>query len=44
MADRCMKSFHRAARELANIRLVRAKAARSRRRERVKTIMDVEVA
>jgi hypothetical protein len=44
MADLCMKSFQRAARQLANIRLVRAKTARARRRERVKTIQGVRVA
>ena len=43
-AELCMKSFQRAARQLANIRLVRAKAARTRRRERVKTIRCVKVA
>ncbi|HEV7893893.1 MAG TPA: hypothetical protein VGP08_24970 [Pyrinomonadaceae bacterium] len=44
MADLCMKSFQRAARQLANIRLVRAKTARVRRRDRAKTIRGVRVA
>ena len=44
MADLCMKSFQRAARRLANIRLVRAKTARARRRDRAKTIQGVRVA
>ena len=42
-----LKSFslrQRAARQLANIRLVRAKTARARRRERAKTIQGVRVA
>jgi len=37
------KSFQRAARQLANIRLVRAKTARARRRERMKTIKSVSI-
>jgi len=44
LIDLCMKSFQRAARQLANIRLVRAKTARTRRRERMKTIQGVRVA
>jgi hypothetical protein len=44
IVDLCMKSFQRAARQLANIRLVRAKTARTRRRERAKTIQGVRVA
>jgi hypothetical protein len=41
IVDLCMKSFQRAARQLANTRLVRAKTARARRRERAKTIQGV---
>jgi uncharacterized protein with GYD domain len=44
IADLCQKSFQRAARQLANIRLVRAKTARTRRRERAKTLNAVKVA
>ena len=44
LVDLCMKSFQRVARQLANIRLVRAKTARTRRRERAKVIMGVRVA
>lgn len=44
LVDLCMKSFQRAARQLANIRLVRAKTARMRRRERAKAIRGVKVA
>ena len=44
LVDLCMKGFQRAARQLANIRLVRAKTARTRRRERAKTIRAVKVA
>jgi hypothetical protein len=44
LVDLCMKSFQRAARQLANIRLVRAKTARARRRERAKIIRGVRVA
>ncbi len=44
LVDLCQKAFQRAARQLANIRLVRAKTARARRRERVKTIKGVRVA
>jgi hypothetical protein len=36
LADMCAKSFQRAARQLANIRLVRAKTARTRRRDRLR--------
>jgi hypothetical protein len=41
IVDMCAKSFQRAARQLANIRLVRAKTARMRRRDRMKTIRAV---
>ena len=41
LVDLCMKSFQRAARQLANIRLVRAKTARTKRRSRVKTLKPV---
>jgi hypothetical protein len=44
MVELCAKSFQRAARQSANIRLVRAKTARTRRRERVKIIRSVKVA
>jgi hypothetical protein len=44
LVDLCMKSFQRAARQLAYIRLVRAKTARTRRRERAKTLKAVKVA
>ena len=44
IVDMCMKSFQRAARQLANIRLARAKTARARRRERAKTLKAVKVA
>jgi len=44
LVELCMKSFQRAARQLANIRLVRAKTARTRRRERAKVIKGVRVA
>jgi hypothetical protein len=44
LVELCQKSFQRAARQLANIRLVRAKAARMRRRDRAKTIKGVRVA
>ena len=44
IVELCQKSFQRAARQLANIRLVRAKTARTRRRERAKTIRGVRVA
>jgi hypothetical protein len=44
IVDLCMKSFQRAARQLANIRLVRAKTARTKRRERIKAIKGVRVA
>ena len=43
--DQCAKAFQRAARQLANIRLVRAKTARMmRRRDRARTIKAVRVA
>lgn len=41
LADLCMKSFQRAARQLANIRLVRAKTARAKRRDRIKTLKPI---
>ncbi|HEV2862569.1 MAG TPA: hypothetical protein VGX48_16260 [Pyrinomonadaceae bacterium] len=44
LVELCQKAFQRAARQLANIRLVRAKTARMRRRERAKTIKGVRVA
>ena len=44
LVDLCMKSFQRAARQLANIRLVRAKTARTRRRDRARTLKPVKVA
>jgi hypothetical protein len=44
LVDLCQKAFQRAARQLANIRLVRAKTARARRRERAKVIQGVRVA
>ncbi|HEX8282455.1 MAG TPA: hypothetical protein VF588_03835 [Pyrinomonadaceae bacterium] len=44
LVELCQKAFQRAARQLANIRLVRAKTARARRRERTKTIQAVRVA
>ncbi|MFL6227583.1 MAG: hypothetical protein ACJ741_02255, partial [Pyrinomonadaceae bacterium] len=44
MADQCAKAFQRAARQLANIRLLRAKTARTKRRDRAKTIKGVRVA
>ena len=44
IVDLCMKSFQRAARQLANIRRVRARTARTRRRERAKTLKAVKVA
>jgi hypothetical protein len=44
LVDLFAKSFQRAVRQLANIRLVRAKTARARRRERAKIIKGVRVA
>ena len=44
IVELCQKSFQRAARQLANIRLVRAKTARTRRRERAKSLKAVRVA
>jgi hypothetical protein len=44
IVELCQKSFQRAARQLANVRLVRAKTARTRRRERAKTLKAVKVA
>ena len=44
LVELCQKSFQRAARQLWNIRLVRAKTARTRRRERTKEIKGVRVA
>lgn len=37
LAEMCAKAFQPAARQLANIRLVRAKTARIKRRDRAKT-------
>ena len=37
MADRCQKMFNRALRQLANLRPVKAKTARIKRRQRVKS-------
>ena len=44
IVELCAKSFQRAARQLANIRLVRAKTVRTRRRERATVIKGVRVA
>jgi hypothetical protein len=44
MADLCQKTFQRALRQLANVRLVRAKTNRMKRRERVRTIKAIKVA
>jgi len=44
IAELCTKSFQRAARQLANIRLVRAKTARDRRRDRARMLKAVKVA
>lgn len=44
LVELCMKNFQRAARQLANIRFVRAKTARARRRDRVRTLKPVKVA
>ena len=44
MVDLCQKTFQRALRQLANIRLVRAKTNRARRRERAKSIKAIKVA
>jgi hypothetical protein len=44
MVDLCQKTFQRALRQLANVRLVRAKTARIKRRERAKTIKAIRVA
>lgn len=44
IVDMCAKSFQRAVRQLANIRLVRAKTARARRRDRAKVIKGIRVA
>jgi hypothetical protein len=41
LAEMCAKSFQRAARQLANIRLVRAKTARTRRRDRQRALRVV---
>ena len=43
LVDLCMKGFQRAARQLANLRLVRAKTARAKRRERVLSLKPVKV-
>jgi len=44
LVELCQKSFQRAARQLANIRLVRAKTARAKRRERTLNLKPVKVA
>jgi hypothetical protein len=44
MVDLCQKTFQRALRQLANVRLVRAKTNRMKRRERAKTIKAIKVA
>jgi hypothetical protein len=44
LVDLCQKAFQRAARQLTNIRLVRAKTARMKRRDRAKTIKGLRVA
>lgn len=44
LVEMCSKAFQRAARQLANIRLVRAKTARARRRDSAKLIKGVRVA
>ena len=44
MVEPCMKGFQRAARQLANLRLARAKTARARRRDHVRTLKTVKVA
>ncbi len=44
MVELCQKAFQRAARQLANIRLVRAKTARAKRRNRALSLKTVKVA
>jgi hypothetical protein len=44
LVELCAKGFQRAVRQLANVRLVRAKTNRMKRRERAKTIKAVRVA
>ncbi|HYP02288.1 MAG TPA: hypothetical protein VER76_19005 [Pyrinomonadaceae bacterium] len=44
LVELCQKSFQRAARQLANIRLARAKTARARRRDRTLKLKPVKVA
>ena len=44
MVDLCQKTFQRALRQLANVRLIRAKTNRMKRRERAKTIKAIKVA
>lgn len=44
LVDLCAKTFQRAVRQLANIRLVRAKEARTRRRDRPKLLKPARVA
>ncbi len=44
LAELCQKAYQRAVRQLANIRLVRAKTNRTKRRERVKNIKAIRVA
>ena len=41
LVDLCMKTFQRAARQLANIRLMRAKTARTKRRDRIRNLKSV---
>ena len=41
LVDLCMKGFQRAARQLANLRPVRAKTARAKRRERAVNLKPV---
>jgi len=44
MAEMCQKAVQRATRQLANLRLTKAKTARLRKRDRAKTIKAVKVA
>ena len=44
MVDLCQKTFQRTLRQLANIRLIRAKTNRMKRRQRAKTIKAIKVA
>ena len=43
LVELCMKAFQRAARQLANLRLVRAKTARAKRRDRAVNLKPVKV-